>query len=381
MSRMRRGLVAAAAAAMLTLPALPPARALASTKAASTKAASTKAASTKAASTKAADTQAAGTFASNTLLFDSDDTAAGNYEIFAGTTSGGPMKQLTNDPTYDSMWPRISPDNQMVLFERTPKGDHDTTLTSASVWTMHIDGSGLTQIISPNEYGWTYLWHPEWSPDGTHLVMLAGATQATSNITITDSAGNDPRDLLPPSGTPGAGTSWDPSWSVDGQWIVFVGCYGLVDGDGLCPLAFGSQVYKVHPDGTNLTRLSDDPYPDFDPYMSPDGTKVAFIEAKTGTDSAVEYSLALVGGDGGDLGYVIDDGGANSRAGWASDSATIYFHRRPLTSTGTSFGVWRISDDGAGLTQLYPAPATSALGSLLDSSSYSFEYPAVVWPT
>ena len=45
----------------------------------------------------------------------------------------------------------------------------------------------------------------------------------------------------------GSGTR-EPSWSQDGQWIVFASTQ-----DG------GADLYLVRPDGTELTRLTDSP--------------------------------------------------------------------------------------------------------------------------
>lgn len=42
-----------------------------------------------------------------------------------------------------------------------------------------------------------------------------------------------------------------PAWSPDGKWIAF----GL-DQDAVQPLVFPSRLYRVHPDGTNLTPLT-----------------------------------------------------------------------------------------------------------------------------
>ena len=45
----------------------------------------------------------------------------------APATSSAPLDQpaLTADASFDSWWPKVSPDRSRVLFYRTPKGIHD----------------------------------------------------------------------------------------------------------------------------------------------------------------------------------------------------------------------------------------------------------------
>ena len=42
------------------------------------------------------------------------------------------------------------------------------------------------------------------------------------------------------------------------------------------------DVWAIDADGTDLTRLTSAPYPEFDPAWSPDGTEIAFRSERTG---------------------------------------------------------------------------------------------------
>ena len=64
----------------------------------------------------------------------------------------------------------------------------------------------------------------------------------------------------------GQGSLW-PSWSPDGQKIVFVSDRDLIGTD---------DVYVTNADGTHVVRLTNDAALDVDPSWSPDGKKIIF---------------------------------------------------------------------------------------------------------
>ena len=83
------------------------------------------------------------------------------------------------------------------------------------------------------------------------------------------------------SPTPTAATSTplspDPGWdanasfSMDRQWVVFTS-----NRQG------SADIYRVHPDGRGLERLTDDPAFDDQAALSPDGRQLAFVSTRTG---------------------------------------------------------------------------------------------------
>jgi Tol biopolymer transport system component len=58
-------------------------------------------------------------------------------------------RQLTDDPSLDSWWPRISPDRRTILFYRAPAGVHDLDATKVSLWAMDADGSNRWSFARP----------------------------------------------------------------------------------------------------------------------------------------------------------------------------------------------------------------------------------------
>ena len=62
-----------------------------------------------------------------------------------------------------------------------------------------------------------------------------------------------------------------PSFSSDGQWVVFTS-----ERDGQ------AEIYRVHPDGSGLERLTDHPAFDDQASLSPDGKTLAFVSTREG---------------------------------------------------------------------------------------------------
>ncbi len=83
---------------------------------------------------------------------------------------------------------------------------------------------------------------------------------------LSNSDGSNERPLLA-----GFGSSYNPSFSLDGRWIVFTSeRYGSAD------------VFRVHPDGSGVQRLTDSPAFDDQGSLSPDGKILAFVSTREG---------------------------------------------------------------------------------------------------
>ena len=118
---------------------------------------------------------------------------------------------------------------------------------------------------------------------GAREVMLMNRI-APSKMTlfVANADGSGERRLLPDS----SGLDYDASYSPDGKWIVFT---SERDADG------GGQadLWRVHPDGTGLERLTKDPAMEDAGVVSPDGRALAYVSTQGGARTANIWVMDL----------------------------------------------------------------------------------------
>jgi Tol biopolymer transport system component len=148
------------------------------------------------------------------------------------------------------------------------------------------------------------------------------------------------------------GYNYNASFSADGQWIVFTSEQPRT-----------ADVYRVHPDGSGLERLTNHPAFDDQGALSPDGKRLAFVSTReTGfanlwvMDLATRRVTRLTQVDAG-----------NFRPSWSPDGKWIAFSSDRDTKAGrrpaSGIGGWELMQlsaiyvlraDGSGLRRLSP---------------------------
>lgn len=272
----------------------------------------------------------------------------GNFEIYAMSSDGTNLRQLTNDPAYDSWWPRISPDRERILFYRAPFGEGgDYEL--AELMIMNPDGSSATVLREMYTDGWSLQAHAEWSPDGRSIVMC-GAQNGILHLFVTDDQGAVQHQI-----THDGRWNCDPSWSPDGAMIVFNRCDTRLCEQNPANL----EIYTVPVSGGIPTRLTTDSIADYDPYYSPDGSSIAWLANvdPSGWNGAGVWAIRLMASNGTAPHDVINDGKINSKPAWSLDGDRIFFHRFDPVAAPADDRRWRIfsiQPNGSHLTLIDP---------------------------
>jgi len=205
---------------------------------------------------------------------------AGNKVAFASRRSGGSTSiylmdaidgdrvataRLTDSSVPgEDIQPSWKPDGTQIVFAST-KVIGGSGTGNLDIAVVNADGTGRQYLIATDELE---QW-PCFSPDGSRIAYQRGPSGGPTDITLYTIAGGASVNLTAPLRT-GAGdmTRYEaPFWAtVDGQeWIYF---HSNRTGD--------FDLYRIKPDGTGLTQITNDVRSDGYPVVSPSGKHVLF---------------------------------------------------------------------------------------------------------
>jgi Tol biopolymer transport system component len=156
---------------------------------------------------------------------------------------GENIDRFTKIAGWDPTW---SPDGKSILFASDVGGD-------VQLYSSQVDGNNLHRISNlPAIRG-----RSDWSPDGQSIVTYSGGAWQRE-VYIMNADGSGAR-VLSPTG----GNAQGPAFSPDSKWVAFTAYYDHPGDD------HGCEIYIIRTDGTDLRRLTDNDYCDYQPRWGP----------------------------------------------------------------------------------------------------------------
>jgi TolB protein len=206
-----------------------------------------------------------------------------NADIYTMNVDGTDIKQLTADPAIDRD-PAWSPDGQSIAFVSSRR-DH---------WGVYVMGSDGNHLQGVYESGYQRFYDPFWSPDGQKIAFTReGDFFEPDGIYIEDLRQHQLTKLTPFNAA-------SPVWSPDGKQLAFI--TSSLDGN--------YEIYAINADGTNLRRLTNNPYFDGMPSWSPDSRLIAFASASDRLQST--FDIYLMNADGTNIRQLTHSGNATA---------------------------------------------------------------------
>jgi len=222
--------------------------------------------------------------ASSRLAYESNQGAAGTYEICVGASTC-----LTSN-SRDDRDPDWSPNGSKIAFGSDRDGNHE-------IYVMNANGSVPTRLTtSPGTDS-----HPTWSPDGSKIAFRTFRDGNSEIYVMNAIDGSGPLRL-----TNNPAEDANPTWSPDGTKIAFFSAGDICVMDA----SDGSSAVCLTSDQTNSG-----------PAWSPDGTKIAFSSIRDGNPEIYVMSAA----DGGGVIRLTDNPANDGGPAWSQNGSEIFF--------------------------------------------------------
>jgi len=229
---------------------------------------------------------------------------------------------------------RLNPQGDRLVFSQKVVGDTDEF---TEIFTIGVDGSGLKRITD-NSFWDLY---PAWSPDGKSIAFLSKRDKDL-DIYVMGSDGSNARKLYD-SGDNDADIDWI------GDQIVFTSGFSIwsMKGDGMQPKRITNN-----PDAGKWGKANL-PVGDYDPRLSPDGSKVVFERLENQDTTHGSYNLFVVDSDGIGETRLTNNGYSQGLASWSHSGDKLVYVVAAIGDQG-KYDIYMMDSDGAGNKDMTP---------------------------
>lgn len=192
-------------------------------------------------------------------------------ELYIANADGTGERKLFQDSKFDYD-ASFSADGKWIVFTSERNG-------AANIYRVRVDGTGIERLTDNQGFDDA----AALSPDGKQLAFVSTRGSGSTNIWVLDLKSRKPRNI---TNTTGPSGNFRPAWSPDGNWIVFSSDRNT-QADRHTPLdhakgrwehLIAASLYAMHPDGSELRRLTGAGKFAGSPKWSPDGKRVVFYE-------------------------------------------------------------------------------------------------------
>lgn len=239
----------------------------------------------------------------------------------------------TSDEIYSSAL-RLDSSGSKLVFAQKIDGLDDSDL---EIYSIGIDGSNLTRLTN-DPFMDVY---PAWSPDGTRIAFLS-KREKDLDIYVMDADGSNIRKLYDSGFNDG-----DVDW-VDGS-IVFTSRFAIwkMNADGTQP------VQITHPPNRGQWGNANLPAGDYDPRMSPDGSKIAFERLEDTNQPNGGYDIFVVNSDGTGETRLTQNDFSQGLASWAHSGDKLVYTVAAINGQG-KYDIFMMNADGTDNRNITP---------------------------
>ena len=264
----------------------------------------------------------AGTITTDGLFTAGSTPGTYNDDITVEATKNSVTITATSDVT-------VEPDRLMFLSNRQNENEE-----KFDVYIMDADGSNVKKLnIGVGQVEPRFVF----SSDGRRMLYVDYADN-TDSMYIADTEGDFPRLVVTNR------KAYEPSWSPDGQKIVFQSWE-----------TDPPEIYVMDVDGGNFQRLTNNNVYDDYPSWSPDGTKIVFISEM---DTSLAYpKIYVMNADGSQQKMITNSYFYDTFPQWSPDGKQILFESDRVSG---KWGIFVMNADGS---NVQPVSASGDYGS------------------